>query len=583
LSLNHRGPDDKGCFFDQDIGVSFGHTRLSIIDLSNHASQPMVDQSGRYVLVFNGEVYNYKDLREELKNAGYVFTTDSDTEVVLYSYIAWGDECVKRFRGMFAFCVYDKQRQICFLARDRFGIKPLIYSFVDEQFVFASELKPLLEFKLVARKVSLESVDDVMRFGAVCQPRTIIEDAYQLEPGHVMVVSVEDLQFTKTRYYDLVSESKKRKAQCSYEEAVHAVREELEVATRYHMVADVEVGAFLSGGVDSTAAVALMQQYASKPVSTFTVGFSKDEGVVDETTLAEHTAALLGTKHQTIKVSDQYIDDIFDEFIEGLDQPSIDGINTFIVSRETSKSVKVAISGLGGDEIFAGYSHFLMLPKYVQGGSSMIGRIIRAVHNIRPNRVTRKFAYRGLPIEQALTMQRTLRGTGKLLARREENSHLSDVDEELTEIQRISKAEIEGYMLNTLLRDSDALSMSNSLELRPVLLDHNLFELAFGLDDEFKVRHGRFKSVFADAVKDLIPEEVITRGKTGFEMPFVSWMNGILNHRFASAIQQPIAKELFDARYLRRLNSRISSRSLKRNDWPTLILMSWLVKYGVSL
>jgi asparagine synthase (glutamine-hydrolysing) len=431
--------------------------------------------------------------------------------------------------------------------------------------------------------MSLVAVGDVLKYGAVCQPRTMIEGAYQLEPGHVMIVNIDNLQFNKSLYYDLVVESKKRKKQNSYEEAVLAVRKELEIATRYHMVADVEVGAFLSGGVDSTAAVALMQQYSSKPVSTFTIGFSKDEGVVDETGLAEHTASLLGTKHQTIKVNDQYIDGIFDEFIEGLDQPSIDGINTFIVSRETSKSVKVAISGLGGDEIFAGYSHFLTLPKYVQGGLSMIGRLIRALHNIRPNRVTRKYAYRGLPIEQALNMQRTLWGTGKLFYRQEAKSRLDVIDEGLTAIQRISKAEIEGYMLNTLLRDSDALSMSNSLELRPILLDHNLFELAFGLDDEFKVRNGRFKSVFADAVKDLIPEGVIERRKTGFEMPFISWMNGILNDRFATVLQQPITKEIFDARYLRNLTSRVSTRRLKRNDWPAFILLSWIEKYGVYL
>jgi len=580
--LKHRGPDDSGVYYDESQALVLGHRRLSIIDLSNYAHQPMVDQNNNYALVFNGEVYNYLDLRKELEKLGRKFISNSDTEVVLQSYIAWGASCVEHFRGMFAFCIYDKNKNELFLARDRFGIKPLFYNFSElEGFVFSSELKPILKSDLWPKKLCKEALTDYLYYGSVQQPRTILEGFYSLMPGHAMTVRM-DYSHNIYKYYDFVKESLSIPSPNKYCDAVTQVRNELECATQFHMIGDVEVGAFLSGGVDSTAVVALMQQRSSQPIHTFCLGFSKKENVEDETDIATRSAKYIGTKHHNIKIDAAYVSDIFDDFIDSLDQPSVDGINTYIVSRETSKELKVALSGLGGDEVFAGYPHFRDISNFAGMERGILTYFSKYIHSIKPNKFTRSLLMRGLAEESSLKLQRKIQSPENIL-KYSRNDNNIEINTALSSIQRISKSEIDGYMLNTLLRDNDALSMANSLEVRPVLLDHKLAELAFRLNDNFKVRGGQLKSVFIDSVVDLIPPEVAQRRKTGFEMPFASWMNGELNRKVVKVMTLPEAELLFTSNFLKSFRARADRQALKRSDWMILVLLSWLKCYEVEL
>ncbi len=581
-TLSHRGPDDSGVFFDHNNNISIAHVRLSIIDLSNHAHQPMLSASENYVLSFNGEIYNYLEIKEELMSLGINFKTHSDTEVLLQSYIYWGQKCLHKLRGMFAFCIYDKFKKELFLARDRLGIKPLIYSVNDQNFIFSSELNPLIQSGLVSKTLSKDSISDYFQFGSIKQEKTIFEDAYHLLPGHFMRVNL-DRKVSIERYYDYVKESDKVTPIDSYQDACKQIRKELEKATQYHMVGDVEVGAFLSGGVDSTAVVALMKQYTDSKITTFSLGFKHRTSIEDETPIASRTAEKLGCSHNSILIDGKYVKAIFNQFIEQLDQPSIDGINTFIISHETSKQMKVALSGLGGDEIFAGYQHFSTIKKYANTRKRSVHSLLKYLNNTRPNRFTDKYKFAGLSAEEAVYKQRKINHSlNKVL--KHSNGCIPPIEyPSLSQIQRISKSEIDEYMLNTLLRDNDVLSMAHSLEVRPVLLDHKLVEMAFSLPDDFKIRGASLKSVFVDSVKDIIPQEVWQRKKTGFEMPFAEWMNDCLNGRFREVLNLNLANELFVPEYLEKLKARVSNYKAQRQDWVPFIFLAWADKKQVSL
>lgn len=567
--LFHRGPDGHGFYLDSSASVGLGHTRLSIIDLSQKATQPMVSSDQRYVLTFNGEIYNFREIKQELLKKGLSFFSESDSEVVLNSYIVWGKECVKKFRGMFAFAIYDKQDRSLFLARDRFGIKTLLYTFQQNQFLFSSELSPLKEF-IGGLQKNHQAIDSYFLFGAIDQPQTFYKEIYHLPLGSFMQVK-NNGSHQITRYYDLVTASQNKQKITDYSEAIHQTRSYLEEATRYHTVADVEVGAFLSGGVDSTAAVALMTKQTGKPVHTFSVGFKNQTEVIDELSVAKNTAQVLGTKHTEVIIDDHHIDQNFDSFVESLDQPSVDGINTFLVSQAASKKVKVALSGLGGDEIFAGYPHFQLAQLAQKNSPNFFSKAISRLHQLRPNRYTIRQALCGLKPEQVVAF---VRSHGRFI------QEFDDLN--LSCLQRVSKFEIENYLVNTLLRDGDVLSMAHSLEVRPVLLDHPLVEFAFGLPDDFKIRGSQLKAILIDAVKDLIPKEVWNRPKTGFEMPFVSWMNGVLHERVVEAARYAQEFDFFEGKKSKAFIKRASKRKLVRGDWRYFIFFYWLLKEKIN-
>ena len=578
----HRGPDDNGIFFDDDIKVTLGHSRLSIIDLSSHAHQPMMSNDGNFILIFNGEIYNYRELKSDLLSLGYNFTTNSDTEVIHKSYMEFGSNCINQFRGMFSFCIYDKKKKEFFLSRDRFGIKPLIYTFLDDQFIFSSELKPFLRSNFISKKLSHYAVSQYFLYGSVKQPNTMLEGVYQLMPGHCMTVKM-DRSYKISKYYDFIEKSKQQPKIDNYDEAVAKVREELEISTKYHMVADVEVGAFLSGGVDSTAVVAMMKHYSDKQINTFSVGFKNKTNIEDETDVATRTANYLGCNHHNIKIDGAYVENIFDGFIDAIDQPSIDGINTYIVSCETAKNMKVALSGLGGDEIFAGYPHFKTIIEYSNKKNGIVSFFGQRLNSLRPNRFTNKYAFMGVSEEVALDLQRTIKGDLYKILKKPVVVDNGILPNFMSPIQKISISEINNYMLNTLLRDNDVLSMAHSLEVRPVLLDHTLVELALSLQDNFKIRNGFLKSVFIDSVKDIIPNEVWKRKKTGFEMPLEIWLNDNLNKKFSDAVYYLNSTELICKSQINSLKYRIKNRSARKSDWSYFVFSNWLMRQDILI
>ncbi|MCG8702365.1 MAG: asparagine synthase (glutamine-hydrolyzing) [Bacteroidales bacterium] len=580
--LNHRGPDDSGFHFDKENNVLLGHNRLSIIDLSINAHQPMTDESSRFTIVYNGEVYNYKELQNELQEKGFQFKSNSDTEVVLKSFMHWKEKCLDKFRGMFAFAIYDNSKKQLFLARDRFGIKPLIYSKYHNQFIFSSELKVFLSNNIIPKKINLKAVEEYFKFGCIQQPQTILNEVYHVMPGHYMIID-NSLKIEQTSYYNITDHIQPLKFK-QYNDALHYIRNEFEEATKYHIISDVDVGAFLSGGVDSTAVVSLMQKLSSKNIHTFSLGFKQENEVTDESGIAERTAKKLGTIHKNIHIDDSYVNEILDEFIESLDQPSFDGINTFIISKESCKQVKVALSGLGGDEIFAGYPHFHYIYNYSSRKQNLFSNIGQWLNHIKSNRFTYKYTFFEKSPEELIHRQRIINNKQeKVLNITSDNpNNQFEARTNFSALQRISIAELNGYLLNTLLRDNDIVSMANSQEVRPILLDHKLVESALSIPDSLKLRNGRLKSLFIDSVVDIIPEEVWKRKKTGFNMPYGSWLNGVLNNRFLEEVNNCSITGIITPEYLNSLKQRINNRVLTSKDWLMFVFVCWVNKYDLD-
>jgi asparagine synthase (glutamine-hydrolysing) len=606
-TMTPRGPDDHGFFVDEENQVSLAHRRLSILDLTSAGHQPMNDSSGRYVIVYNGEVYNFRELKQELEDLEHSFKSHTDTEVILHAYMEWGPDCVRRFRGMFAFAILDRglkyghdprntsdipSTPYLFLARDRFGIKPFIYSFVGDNFIFASEIKALLASGLVERKIETSALMDYLGYGSVFQPKTILKNVSQLEPGTGIFVYEYGKKSRSFRYWDLVKSTKDLRrdyAQRDYADHVQHTRKLLEEATQYHLVADVPVGAFLSGGVDSTAVAALMGKQTSKPIMTFSVGFEHTKEVSDELSFAKKAAKFLGCEHTEVIVTPRDIAGNFDRIIAAIDQPSIDGTNTYLVSQATSKSVKVAISGLGGDELFAGYPHFKLYQESFVREASVWDQILSLLHTLRPNRFTLNSVYFTASPGERLAMVRRL-FTNKRLKTVANEQLAQFVESEfrqccrqqkadsLTPIARMSLEECKRYLLSTLLRDNDVMSMAHSLEVRPVLLDHVLAEHAFALSDNAKIRVNLMKAALVDAVKDLIPEECWTRPKMGFEMPFATWMNGVLQERVRACFESKKAEDVFSKGYRKKMQHMIKTGRIPRVAWAWFILLEWMIK-----
>ncbi len=404
--LGHRGPDGQSLVEEPALRCAIGHNRLAIIDLSREASQPFTDQSGRFSLVFNGEIYNYRELAIELRALGSTFKTESDTEVVLEAFRSWGKGCLSRFHGMFAFAILDRgeafgrcavdesplwSRPYVFLARDRLGIKPLVYSSSQHSFAFASELRALLPLSDETPSVSASALRDYAVYQSVSQPRTIFNGVSHLEPASFMVVSGAGEVLRRGQYWDIAKNASARVAEygaMDYSEQIQIIRRALKRATDRHLVADVPVGAFLSGGLDSSAVVALMARQSAHKIKTFSLGFHADGEMRDELGDAEVSAAALRTEHHSRVVSDAEIAEVFPAAIGAWDQPSHDGINTWLVSRFAAEHVKVALSGLGGDEIFGGYAFFWDIARAFLASQRPHDCLLAAFNRMCPNRLT---------------------------------------------------------------------------------------------------------------------------------------------------------------------------------------------------
>ncbi len=360
-AMNHRGPDDNGVY--RDSTVSLGMARLAIIDVTEGGHQPMKNPEGTVWIVYNGEAYNFKSERKHLEEKGYSFNSSSDTEVVLRMYEYYGDDFLLRLRGMFALAIYDRRRgagrERLLLARDQLGIKPLLYAEAGEKLVFASELKALLASRLVEPEIDPDGLRLLLTYGSVYQPRTIIRGIQMLPPAHRMIV--ENGRKRIERYWSLGANRQIEFGALPYEKLVSEVTGALNDSVALQMVSDVPLGAFLSGGIDSSLLVAMMARQVSHKIKTFSVGFESEGALMDESDEAERTARFIGTDHYKVLVRGADVRDHIKHIAWSLDQPSVDGVNTYFVSRAARRDVTVAISGNGGDELFAGYPWFIFM------------------------------------------------------------------------------------------------------------------------------------------------------------------------------------------------------------------------------
>ncbi|HKP83083.1 MAG TPA: asparagine synthase (glutamine-hydrolyzing) [Pyrinomonadaceae bacterium] len=532
----HRGPDDEGVA--NPGSVVLGNTRLAIIDTSAAGHQPMQDPESGNWITYNGEIYNFKELRNEI---GGEWFSNSDTEVVLRGYGKWGVDVFRKLRGMFALGLWDDQKQQLLLARDPLGIKPLYYYSTKDRIVFASELRALLASKLVPRRINSAGVDSYLTNGSVAAPLTIVEGIKQLLPGHYLQVSANDrrdVEFAVPEREDVAVDR---------DDAVARLRAELEESVRLHLVSDVPLGVFLSGGMDSSALVALMSRVSDQRPQTFSIVF--DESAFSEAPFSRAVAERFQTDHQEIRLTESQLIEMLPEAIAAIDQPTMDGINTFVVSKAVKNAgITVALSGLGGDELFAGYPSFRRAVR-IASMSQASKRVLRAASGIG------RIAVNGSVQRQKFWQLANSEGTAADVYRISRQLFSPDTVRQITGrdsncrggppwppasadiVNTISQLELNGYMTNTLLRDTDAMSMVHSLEVRVPFVDVKVVDYVLSLPGDWKLRNGYPKPLLADALSDLLPRDFMARPKMGFTLPFEKWLQQNLRHEVSSVLE----------------------------------------------
>lgn len=596
-ALAHRGPDAEG--LHRGKNAVLGHRRLSIIDLQEASNQPFHSQDGRYTLVYNGELYNYRELKQQLSD--YAFQTESDTEVLLAAFMKWGAKALQLFNGMFALAIWDDHEEKLWLVRDRLGIKPLYYARIDNAIVFASEVRALLASKLVEAKLDEESLVDYLRYQSVHAPRTVLRQVRMLEAGTYLEVSDNDIKSVAYwkpwqaphQDHDPVTVQKQ-------------VRDKLTAAVERRLVADVPFGAFLSGGIDSSLIVGIMAERMGHKVDTFNVSF--DESEFSEAKYARLIADRFKTNHHEIRLKPSDFLDSLPEALSAIDHPSGDGPNTWIVSRETkNQGITMALSGLGGDELFAGYDVFKRIPyvadrswllSFPKGIRSLVGSVLTTAKPGITSKKTKEiltsdyFDLENLypifrkvwldPQVAELTGRSKLNKNAvtKMLLELEQYSEFS----RLPVLGRIGVAEMGSYMQNVLLRDTDQMAMAHALEVRVPFLDHELVEYAMQVPDPIKFPHSP-KQLLVDSFRDLLPTEVVDRPKMGFVLPWEHWMKNELRSLCESSLTRLGDTSHFEDKAIESKWSQF----LKGDPnvswsrlWPLVVLSEWMEKHGVE-
>ncbi|MCC5946432.1 MAG: asparagine synthase (glutamine-hydrolyzing) [Bernardetiaceae bacterium] len=608
-ALEHRGPDSGRIFSDYFVGL--GHRRLAIIDLSSDASQPMQDESDRYVLVFNGEIFNYQSLKNELIAKGYNFFSDSDTEVLLKLYIEEGEKCLQKLNGFFAFAIYDKQENSIFIARDRFGIKPLYYYQDEDKFVFASEMDALLTYNL-PKVLNFEALQLYFQLHYVPAPHSILKNIYKLEPGHSMRVRKRKLEIQS--FYEIPNYYKNQNYPIrDYETAKKQLLEIFEDAVRLRLVADVPIAAFLSGGTDSSAVVAMASRHTSQ-LNTFSIGY-EDEPLFDETAYAELVAKTFKTQHRVFKLSNQDIFAAVEQMLPSLSEPFADSsaIPFYLLSQKTRAVATVALSGDGSDEIFAGYNKYAGEYRVRQGG--MIENLLKAnvgllekLPKSRNGFLSNKFRqmhrfaqaahldtherYWWLSTFASEAEVQSLFGkqTQARIATatyREMQSHYTKHLLEKGDMNDMLYADMHLLLPNDMLTKADSMSMASSLEVRVPFLDHRLVEFAFSISSDFKINKKIKKRILQDAFRPILPEKLYNRAKHGFDVPllkgFQTVLKPLLDKYFdADSIE---AQGIFEVEAVQKLKAQaLEGKNIDQNRvWAMLVFQHWFERYRPKL
>jgi len=614
-ALAHRGPDDSGTILLRDSSdgsteIGLGNRRLAILDLSTLAHQPMHDAETGNWIVYNGEIYNFHEVRAELEKSGASFISHSDTEVLLKAYARWGTGCLAKFRGMFAFALWDARQHRLFIARDPMGIKPLYYAQTGKFFLFASEVRALLATGLVRPRIDPAGLVNYLTFGSAYDPLTLIEGVRALPAGGTLVW--HDGKIEESAYWDLVDSGSPSSDLSSYPRngsaPVVEIQKLLEASVRMQLVSDVPVGIFLSGGIDSSALVSIVSRGGVKP-STFSIVFR--EADYSEAEYSRAVAEKFRTDHHEITVSQADLLTAIPDALRAMDLPTMDGINTYFVSRETRDAgVKVALSGLGGDEVFAGYSSFRTIPRWerlaafwghvprsarlgaaaafdaVGAASDQNRKLILLMRNghqtLHPYFVSRMLFTPG----QRDSLVRSMGQDVCELALAGQQDRLNRTVG-LDPINRVSYLESRCYMLNTLLRDADVMSMSQGLEVRVPLIDHELAKKVMALSGTAKMGTTP-KKLLVDALEGSLPREIVHRKKRGFTLPFEHWMRQELRSEMepklsaAKVSQGPLGAMLNGKEAERIWNSFLAGTVSWTRPWSLYVLQRWCELQNVA-
>jgi len=579
--LIHRGPDQSGVFCDENI--SLGHRRLSILDLSPKGIQPMTNEDGTVLLVFNGEIFNYQDIREELINKGHNFRSSTDTEVIVHLYEEEGPEMVRRLNGQFAFALYDKKTGRLMLARDRVGILPLFYYMRGGKFIFGSELKTILSAG-IEKEIDQDALVFYLRFGFISAPLCIVKDAYKLKPGHYLIYGLKE---KKILAYNSYWEIDFREDISDVKKAESVIRQGLRKATSLRLMADVPVGAFLSGGVDSSAVVATIIGERKK-LKTFSVKFEYKE--YDESNYAKLVARHLNTDHHEIVLKPDAIREIIPELVEHYDEPTGDSsaIPTYFVSKFARQYVTVCLSGDGGDEILAGYEryrYFLVL-KFLNSLPAWIRRILRwgisALLKIKPDfgfEKVRELLLLGkmndINLYEKLVEKIGSTDIEKLLKRKVVYRDTTLQVKEKAGINAAQNYDIVHYLEGDILTKVDRAAMAVSLETRPPFLDHNFIELCLRMKLDLRQKGFTGKWILKRAFRNILPAAVIKRSKKGFGVPIKYYLKNELYDLVEKYVFNYKGHSLFDNEFLKSMSSGKSPRDTYRLYWNILMFNMW--------
>ena len=534
-TIKHRGPDNQGTV----IGDSwaFGHTRLSVIDTSSSANQPMTINDGNLTIVYNGEIYNHLTIRRELQQKGVEFQTGSDTETILKAYSIFGKDMLSKLNGFFSFCIYDKAKDEFFLARDRYGIKPLLYSIQEDYIAFASELKALLKFP-ISKELNHQALGTYLQLSYIPAPSSIYKSISKLLPGQCLTIN-HDRDLTFSQYYSI--ESAPNNDAVDFSSAAQRVKQLTFESVERRLISDVPLGSFLSGGVDSSIIAYCANQI--KPIDTFTIAF-KNEPFYDESRYARLVSEHIGSNHHEIEISDLDLLELQAGSQNNMDEPFADSsaIAVNALSRFTKNHVTVALSGDGADELFSGYNKHEALYRSMQGGIAKTaiktagplldilpgGRNSGSANLIRKAKKYKQGIGLNLKDRYLLWAKFTTRETAAGLLQNFQEISDDDLISEVSNFNEILLNDFNLVLQNDMLKKVDSMSMINSLEVRTPFLDHHLVDYVFGLPSSYKIKGGDRKVLLKSAFKNELPAEIFNRRKQGFEVPLEKWFNGPL-------------------------------------------------------
>ena len=552
--LQNRGPDAEGTavFENNEATIGLGHRRLSILDLSPQGNQPMYSDDNDVVIILNGEVYNFMEIRKELESLGHSFHSHSDTEVIIKAYQQYGIDAVHRFIGMFAFALYDKKNQLIYLLRDRAGVKPLHYYYKNNCLLFASELKSIYTYPVFEKKINEQAVSLFFKYGYIRSPHTIFENTFKVQPGHYIKIDIGNKNVEEIKYYDVLDHYNKPKLTIGEEEASTEVERLFTSAFQYRMVSDVPVGVFLSGGYDSSVVTAILQKNNTQKIKTFTIGFHEKK--YNEAQHAKKVAAYIGTEHNEYYCTTKEAQDIFPLLADIYDEPFGDSssIPTTLVSRFARKQVTVALSADGGDEIFAGYNRYPQLDQINRARKITPAPLRNFIAGVLPALplkhlpILRRKAFAAGKLEEVLrsgdehSIADTLskhyinKELRKLLPRFNAGINLYNdigtINNENDFINTLLALDYKTYMVDDILTKVDRATMSVGLEGREPLLDHRIIEFVAQLPSSLKYKNGTKKYLLKKIAHKYIPKELLERPKAGFGLPVYEWLKTDLKH-----------------------------------------------------